>query len=217
MRNAIDHCLDLLFPPRCANCRRRGALLCAACRSTCRFVPARANAEQHARLASPHLESTAGAYIFEGAVREAIHTLKYNRKQRMARPLADLLARYLHTYPITVDAIVPVPLHEKRQHMRGFNQAQAIAAQLARNLGIPLLADSVVRVRHTAQQADLSRAARRDNVRDAFQWRGPLAPPPRILVLDDVLTTGATVEAVAAALRIAGAREVHALAVARGL
>lgn len=217
MRHAIDQFLDLLFPPRCANCGQRGALLCTACRATCRFVPAAANREQHERLASPHLVSTAGAYIFEGAVREAIHTLKYNRKQRMALPLAELLMRYLETHPVRVDAIVPVPLHPRRLHMRGFNQAEVIAAQLARQTELPLLADGLVRVRHTSQQADLSRAQRRLNVADAFMWQGAKPLPASLLVIDDVLTTGATVEAAAAALRAAGARDVHALAVARGL
>lgn len=188
-----------------------------ACRSGCRAVPAAANSAQHQRLASPFLVSTAGAYIFEGALREAIHHLKYNRKARVAEPLGELLASYLLAHPIQVEAIVPVPLHPDRLRKRGFNQAQLLAAQLARQMRLPLLAKEVVRVRQTAQQADLSRQERRTNVQDAFAWSAAAAPPARVLVVDDVLTTGATVEAVAAALCRAGAREVHALALARGL
>lgn len=217
MQHLISNMLDLLFPPRCVGCRRRGALLCAVCRSCCRTVPAAANAEQHQRLDSPFLVSTAGAYIFEGALREAIHHLKYNGKARVAEPLGELLASYLLTQSLAVEAIVPVPLHPERLRKRGFNQAQLLAAQLARQARLPLLAKEVVRVRQTAQQADLSRQERRTNVQDAFVWSGAAAPPARVLVVDDVLTTGATVEAVAAALCRAGAREVHALALARGL
>ena len=217
MQSLIDNILDFVFPPRCAGCRSRGALFCAACRARCRFVPASANREQHLRLNSPFLVSTAGAYIFEGALREAVHKLKYNRGKRMAVPLGDLLSQYLAAHPIAVDAIVPVPLHSDRLRMRGYNQAELLAQRLAQQSTLPLYAAQLVRVRHTSQQADLNRAQRRENVQSAFVWQSSTPPPGRILVIDDVLTTGATVEAAAQALHAAGAREVHALALARGL
>jgi ComF family protein len=146
-----------------------------------------------------------------------VHTLKYNRRQRMAVPLGNLLNRYLLAHPIAVDAIVPVPLHPERLRLRGFNQALLLARQLSQQSGLPLLATELARVRQTSQQADLNRAQRRENVREAFAWQAQTAPPRRILLIDDVLTTGATVEAAARALCAAGAREVHALALARGL
>lgn len=217
MQSLIDDFLDLLFPPRCAGCKSRGALLCDACQAGCRFVPEVLNREQHVRLDSPYLRSTAGAYVFEGAIREAVHTLKYNRRKRMAQPLGTLLSRYLTAHPLKVDAIVAVPLHPDRLRMRGFNQAQLLAEQLARQTGLELLGPHLARVRQTSQQADLNRAQRRENVHQAFKWQGPLPPPRRVLVIDDVLTTGATVEAVAQALHSAGAQDIHALALARGL
>lgn len=217
MHSLLDQILDLFFPPRCAACRRRGALLCSACCASCRLVPQAANREQHNRLASPFLASTAGAYIFEGSVREALHALKYHHQGRIALPLGDLLVRYLAAHPLAVDAIVPVPLHPDRLRQRGYNQATLLGARLAQHLGVPLLDRHVVRVRQTSQQADLNRAERRANVRAAFAWHNAHRPPLRILVIDDVLTTGATVEAVAEALHSAGARTVHALALARGL
>jgi ComF family protein len=215
MAPLLDDLLDLLFPPRCCGCRRRGSLLCDRCRESCRFVPAAANEAQHRRLASPFLASTAGAYLFEGAVREAIHTLKYNRRTRVAIPLGDLLARYLESHPLAFDAIVPVPLHPDRERQRGFNQAAVLAARLAERTGVPLIDRDLVRVRATSQQADLTRAQRRENVRDAFVWRGATPPAARILLIDDVLTTGATVEAAARTLSLAGAQFVHALTLAR--
>jgi ComF family protein len=180
-------------------------------------VPKAANYEQHLRLASPILASTAGAYVFEGAVREAIHMLKYHHNPRIALPLGDLLLRYLEAHPIAVDAVVPVPLHPDRLKMRGYNQAALLAKRLAQQLGVRLLENEIGRVRHTSQQADLSRAARLDNVHGAFAWGGTAPPPRRVLVIDDVLTTGATVAAVAQALHAAGSQEIHALALARGL
>ncbi len=217
MHSLLDEILDFVFPPRCAACRSRGALLCASCCAACRPVPDTANQDQHRRLASPFLASTAGAYIFEGPVREAIHLLKYHRRVRIAVPLGDLLARYLAANPLVVDAIVPVPLHPDRLQMRGYNQAALLGRRLAQQIDVPLLDRQVVRVRHTAQQADLNRVERRANVHAAFAWQSERRPPPRILVLDDVLTTGATVAAVAQALHAAGAQTVHALALARGL
>jgi len=215
MLRLVDDLLDLLFPPRCCNCRRHGALLCDRCRAACRLVPATVNDAQHRRLASPFLASTAGAYVFEGAVREAIHTLKYHRRTRVALPLGELLARYLETRPLSIDAIVPVPLHSARERQRGFNQSALLAARLAELNGLPLLCHELARVRATRQQADLTRAQRRENVRDAFAWQAAVAPPPRILLIDDVLTTGATIESAARSLCLAGAQDVHALALAR--
>jgi ComF family protein len=211
----LDDLLDLLFPPRCCGCRQRGSMLCDRCRDSCRLVPAAANDSQHRRLSSPYLASTAGAYVFDGAVREAIHTLKYNRRTRVAIPLGELLARYLASRPVAIDAIVAVPLYADRERQRGFNQSALLAARLAELTGLPLFRHDLVRVRATSQQADLTRAQRRENVRDAFVWQGSTAPPPRLLLIDDVLTTGATVESAAQALRLAGAQEVHALALAR--
>jgi len=217
MHTLFNNLLDLLFPPRCAACRSRGALFCARCCARCRFVPAAANTEQHRRLNSPVLASTAGAYIFEGALREALHAFKYHRRARLATPLGGLLAGYLAQHPCAVDALVPVPLHPSRIQQRGFNQSLLLAQALAKHLHIPVLTTEVVRVRHTQQQADLSRAQRRENVRNAFAWQGRQTAPRRILIVDDVLTTGATVEAVAQVLWNAGSREIHALALARGL
>ncbi|WP_026369926.1 ComF family protein [Kallotenue papyrolyticum] len=215
MHHLLDALLDLLFPPRCCGCRARGALLCPSCLRACRPVSAAINQVLHQRVNSPFLASTAGAYHFEGVVREALHALKYARRARLAGPLGSLLIAYARQQPVIVDAIVPVPLHPERERQRGFNQAALLAAPLARALGVPLLTDGLARTRNTARQADLGREQRRANVRAAFAWCAAAAPPARLLLIDDVITTGVTVAAVAQALCEAGAREVHALALAR--
>ncbi len=209
----IDHLLDLLFPPRCLGCRHRGALLCARCRATCQPVPFHVNQQLHQRLNTTALASTTGAYRFDGAVREAIHTLKYEGRARAATVLGDLLAAYVHAHPLPADLIVPVPLHAVRLQERGFNQAELLAKRLAAQIKLPL-STQLVRVRQTAQQASLHRAKRQENVRGAFVWQGA-PPPPRVLLIDDVLTTGATIGAAAEALQTAGAQNVHGLALAR--
>lgn len=213
MQLLLEHFLDLLFPPRCVGCKGRGALLCSHCRATCQPLPPHTNRLLHRRLRGSALESTMGVYHFDGVIREAIHTLKYDRRARLATPLGDLLAAYVAAQSAVVDMIVPVPLHSAREHERGFNQSSLLAERVSVQLDLPF-SNQLIRVRETVQQAGLNRLQRQENVHDAFLWQG--APPPaRVLLIDDVLTTGATIAAAAQAVRAVGAAEVHGLALAR--
>ena len=145
-----------------------------------------------------------------------IHALKYGARRSLARPLAAMLRETAVDWLRDADAVVPVPLHPLRRWRRGFNQAN----EIARRLGLPVI-QPIRRVRHTRPQMELSRSVRLRAVRDAFV----LARPPvgraaaairgrTLLLVDDVITTGATVEACAALLRDAGAADVRALGVA---
>ena len=157
---------------------------------------------------------------YDGEARAIIHALKYDRRRSLARPLGALLARAGRAVLADADAVIPVPLHPWKRLRRGFNQA----ADLAATLGLPVRA-LLWRVRWTPAQAGLSPAARRRNVRGAFAippWVGAAARRQhlegRVLVLvDDVMTTAATLDACARVLRQAGAREVRALTLARAL
>lgn len=204
----IDGLLSLLLPDRCAGCGRLGALLCDACRR--RLVVYDSDLP---RIAD-HLTGVRIAYVFEGPLRHALHHLKYHRRRRVARPLGALMAAHLRSHPLPCDALIPVPLHPQRLKERGFNQAELLAREVAAATGLPLIVGPLERIKATSQQALLDVAGRIENVADAFVWRGP-APPARVVLVDDVLTTGATVNACAAALRAGGAREVYALALAR--
>jgi ComF family protein len=124
------------------------------------------------------------------------------------------MAAHLAAWPLAIDSVLPVPLHCDRLAERGFNQAEALAREVANTLRLPLIADGLARVRMTEQQARLDARARAENMRGAFRWQGA-APPRRILLVDDVLTTGATMGACAEALRAAGAEMVYGLALAR--
>ena len=130
----------------------------------------------------------------------------------MRRPLGELLAAALPRDE-RFDGVVPVPLHWRRRWQRGFNQSELLARAIARSRGVPLMA-ALRRVRHTATQTGLSNTSRRRNVAGAFQVRLPVAGK-RILLIDDVMTTGSTVAACAAALRRAGALRIVVLTVAR--
>lgn len=152
--------------------------------------------------------------FYEGPLRGLIHLLKYQGIDTLARPLGSYLNRALPRDE-AFDLLVPVPMHWWRRYRRGYNQTELLAAELARSTRLPML--SVLRrCRATPPQAGLSRSARRRNVAGVFQVRRPEAVQGRhILLLDDVLTTGATASACAAALKRSGAARVSVLTLAR--
>ena len=150
-----------------------------------------------------------GAY--EGVLRELIHLYKYGRVKTLAWPLSGLLAQALPRDE-AFDAAVPVPLYWRRRLQRGFNQAELLARGLSQRTGIPVVT-ALGRLRPTPAQAGLSNSARRQNVSQAFRARG--VQGKRILLIDDVMTTGATAASCALALKQAGARRVALLTVAR--
>jgi ComF family protein len=147
-------------------------------------------------------------------LRELIHLFKYGRVATLARPLGDLMASALPRDE-RFDAVAPVPLHWRRQWQRGFNQSELLARSLSRRTALPLIG-ALRRSHSTAIQAGLSNTARRRNVSKAFHCRRPDAVAgKRILLIDDVMTTGATAAACAAVLKRAGAARVALLTVAR--
>jgi ComF family protein len=157
------------------------------------------------------------AYCFggyEGVLRKLIHLYKYGRIKTLARPLGDLLAAALPRDQ-EFDAVVPVPLHWRRQWQRGFNQSELLARTIAHRTGIPVV-QALRRAQATLTQASLSNTNRRRNVAEAFRCRrNVLVEGKRVLLIDDVMTTGATAASCARALKRAGARKVALLTVAR--
>jgi ComF family protein len=158
------------------------------------------------------------AYCFgsyEGTLRELIHLYKYGRIQTLSQPLADLLAAAL---PLEerFDAVTAVPLHWRKQWQRGFNQSELLARAIARRRGIPVVR-ALRRTRSTQTQAGLSNTERRRNVAAAFQCRGSARTltGQRVLLIDDVMTTGSTAASCARALKLAGVAKVVLLTVAR--
>lgn len=203
--------LDLLAPPACAACDARlgkRAVFCAACNATIlRVSPLPAAGSAPAVLAFA---------AFGGAVAEGLRHLKYSGRPDLAIPLGHLARRAARDAGPAADIVIPVPLHPARLAERGYNQAALLGVEVAEELGVPLAARALRRTRPTPQQARLDRAARLANVAGAFRVRAPAAVRGRrVLLIDDVCTTGATLAACAEALRASGAVEVTALVVAR--
>jgi ComF family protein len=164
-------------------------------------------------------DSARSATHHAGVVRRRIHQLKFGRQLHWAPPLADLLVKLClrEAMPIA-DVIFPVPLHVRRLRQRGFNQAGLLAKALGRQVGWPVHFNILVRRRWTEPQTRLNREQRLQNVKDAFNVQDAgVVKGRRVFIIDDVYTTGTTLNECAKALKIAGASEVHALTVCRAL
>ncbi|MEL7672534.1 MAG: ComF family protein [Chloroflexota bacterium] len=196
---------DLLFPPYCAGCERVGSLLCPRCMAAITRPTPRA---------IPGLAEVCVCAEYDGAIGAAIRALKYGGQTRLAEPLGTLLARSLYRSGWSIDLIVPVPLHPARLRDRGYNQAKLVSLYASRALAIPVSSSAVWRVRDTPSQVDLNARERRANMKGAFESDAEIVRGRSVLVVDDVLTTGATIGACAEALRLAGAARVFGATVA---
>jgi ComF family protein len=163
------------------------------------------------------LEGVTAAAVFAGPLRQAVHGLKYENVTSLSASLAEIMARAWRWDESSLpDLILPVPLHARRQAERGYNQSALLARSLGRSFGVPVDERILVRQRATRPQIELDHAARERNVEGAFACRGQVAAKA-VVVVDDVCTTGATLEACAQALKAAGARKVWGFALARAL
>jgi ComF family protein len=154
-------------------------------------------------------------FQFESGVRDAVHKFKYDGLSVLAEPLGMLMAAYLWDRPMQADVIVPVPLHRKRVRDRGFNQSALLAEVIAREHATPADFDTLVRRRPTAPQVGLSIDRRAKNVAGAFACTSDALAGRDVLLVDDVCTTGATLDSCAAAVLDGGARHVRGLTLSR--
>ena len=218
--------LDLLFPPRCALCKRVGLELCDDCIAgfhpigdsfcpTCGEPQAASNICRRCIADPPAFEYVRSAYRFEAGVRKAIHILKYNGRRRLAAPLAIAMAQKLPK-PYSDVRMCPVPLYPMRQAKRGYNQSRLLAVELAHCWNLTCLPDHALRrIRSTSSQVGLDYADRRANVSHAFSADPDMISGHAILLVDDVCTTGATMNACAEVLLAAGATRVTGVTLAR--
>lgn len=230
-RALLQSGLDLLFPPHCVGCQRSGSLLCRLCWQT--MQPLSIPFCQHCGtpLATVQENCTACAYrrcrlhelrcvnSYQGALRKAIHALKYTGCLRLAEPLGLLLAEAFQQYGMCADGIMPLPLHPSRQQQRGYNQSALLARACATRLKVPYLENLVLRQRDTLPQVSLTSHERLQNVAGAFilapNARARLSGYRSLLLIDDVSTTGATLEACAAPLYAVGVQQVRGLVLSR--
>ncbi len=229
---------DLAFPRNCGSCLRplsAGAALdlCEECVSELPFMSLpycdtcgtglkegeiRRTRCGRCRRRKPAFNPARGAFRYEGVIRKAIHKLKFSGRRELARTMGDLAVKGLNESGIfeQVDCLVPVPLHPQRAAERGYDQTLLLARRISEIRSLPIRADILQRVKATRPQVGMDAKSRALNVRDAFCVRQGREPRGlRVLLIDDVITTGATMDAAARALLEAGAKEVRAASLAR--
>ncbi len=225
--------LNTLFPESCPVCRRPSrdhvtAPICTECWQSisayigpkCRrcgapFVSGASTTCRECIRDEPAFRLAESFGLYDGVLRKAINMLKYHNLKRLSKPLSDIILRI--KAPL-VDAVLPVPLYKKRLRQREFNQSALIAKYMARDAGVSLVANCLIKVRDTLPQVGLNSKERRKNIRKAFgvQNRGMIARKT-ILLLDDVITTGATVRECSSVLKKAGAGDIYVMALAHGI
>lgn len=234
LTSCLDPFLTLLYPPRCLVCRALGERgLCAAC--IAQIVPV---APPHCRTCGHPFLDQSGCVncavrrpafthcrslgLYDGVLRNAIHQFKYRDRPQMAAPLGVLLASYARAHAadlhgLRFDGILPVPMHPLRRRLRGYNQSERLAQIVGAELSLPLLSDTLIRIRPTRPQVGLTGEARRTNLQGAFAVRGAEAVRGKtLLLIDDVVTTGSSLYECTLTLKAAGAKAVYALTLAAG-
>lgn len=218
---------DFLFPQHCLGCGREGDFLClTCCRGLPRLLPPLCPRcgrplirEDHCSVCHKwqlEIDGVRSPFLFEGLMRQVIHQLKYNNFRALALPLARLLSEYWETRSLPVDVIVPVPLHARRLRERGYNQSGLLARELGKLINLPVVEGSLLRLGDAPAQVRAPNAEiRLKNVLGVFSCHDGELQGKRILLIDDICTTGATLDSCAIALKRAGVSSVWGLTLAR--
>lgn len=220
--------LDLLFPPSCGGCGKLGTRWCQDCKNKVSFLPqpicekcgepviVKGRCDK-CRKHDPGYELLRSCFVYTGPVRTALLKMKYHQQLGLGEVLAEYMAIYLQKCEWELDCIVPIPLSEQRYKERGYNQVNVIAHPLSLMISWKYSTGALKRIKHTASQVGLSGGERRKNVLGAFEAKPKIVANKNILLIDDIATTGATIEAASNALLAAGAKKVRALTFARAL
>ncbi len=237
LRSAADAAVTLLYPRRCPVCdepvRPWNALICAECAPRLAYIrpPYCLKCGKHIGdsgkeycddcAANPHLFDGGRALFSYRSVSASIARFKYRGRREYAACYAACMEEQLGSFirSCRADALIPVPLHKSRLKKRGYNQAQVLAEELSARMGIPVRPDLIERAEKTAPMKDLSAAERQNNLKRAFKIRRNDVKLSIIIIIDDIYTTGSTIDAVSREFRKAGVERIYfvTLAIGRGI
>lgn len=218
--------LDLLFPAACVHCKAPNAWLCQNCKASIPFITSIICSRCGTPLTSSPCPQCiknslhyidgirCATYFQDNPIRSAVHDLKYRGRKVIAEALGEFLAETYRHYNLKVDLLMPVPLYKTRYKERGFNQSLLLANQLSRLVNVPVDSITLYRTRDTGHQMALKASERHNNVANAFECRRPITGRS-VLLIDDVCTTGATLDFCAMSLKTNGAASVWGLTLAK--
>lgn len=226
LQKLLHNAKDILFPVYCLACNTEGSFVCEKCFQTldcsgvfyCPICHATSDNGQVCITCDAALDRHVAVTKYEEGklIGKILHTFKYEYAEDVLVVIRDMTEQFLTDYTFDIDSIIPIPLHKRRYVERGFNQAEKIACLVSQRIGKPLH-NVLVRTRHTKKQAQLNRAERLNNLHNAFDMKtGEDIKNKRILLVDDVLTTGSTMEECARVLKQYGVTEVVGFTIARG-
>jgi ComF family protein len=230
LQKSSQFLLDLVFPPRCVNCQVANSWFCEKCQREISFiggvvcercgtptpVAGAASCPQCKHNPLQFIDGIRSAAYFENnPIRPAIHFLKYRNHKAIAAILGQILVDACQKYGLEAHVVVPVPLHAGRLRERGYNQCDLLAREVGALLDLPVDTSSLQRIRHTKSQMKLGATERHQNVLDAFGCRGQALSGRTVLLIDDVCTTGSTLDACACALKQNGVISVWGITLAK--
>lgn len=219
--------LDWMYPPTCAGCGEPGYRLCFKCQQEIKLISGQicercgipVNPKQilcnECLNEEPPFAALRSLASYEGIIRECIHSLKYDHNQALGEFFADDLAGVVRHEGWVLDLVMPVPLNPIRKEERGYNQSALLARPIALALELPFTTFGLKRIRNTPSQVELTAQERKINVRGAFEAEPEIVRGKRVLLVDDVTTTGSTLKECSIALIKGGALQVFCLTLAR--
>lgn len=233
VRDVCQRMLRQIYPDRCPVCDRvlYDSRICPACRWKLKYVrqpvcyscgkPLQNAVQEYCRdCASGHHAFRRGraVFVYQGAVRGILYRYKYSNRRDYTEFLAQEAAGLYRDWILRqgIEAVVPIPLSRKRQRMRGYNQAEIFAERLAQLCGLPFSAKMLRRIRNTAPQKQLSAEERKNNLKNAFKIEENVVNLKRVLLVDDIYTTGSTIDAAALVLKQSGIEDVFFLCISIG-
>ena len=220
--------IDLLFPPACGGCGKSGKRWCQECQAripyieepycqSCGIPIKRGETCEKCQTEPPAYRLMRSWAVFDYPVQNALHTLKYRRNMAIGESLALHMSEFVRSLNWKIDLLIPVPLGKERLKARGYNQVELVAEPLAYELGWKYAPAALRKSRETRSQVGLTISKRRENVLGAYQADSEIVKRKSVLLMDDVATTGSTIQSCSRALMDAGAQDVYALTIARAL